>query len=124
MKKIIAIIILSTITAMALAAAPSPKQGEKIYNQSCAICHKNGVAKAPKVHDVAAWKQRYNKALVLAKKQSPNASTPQLKEKAMDILVSNVKNGLGAMPPRGMCPKCSDSEYKAAIAFMMTKPKK
>lgn len=71
---------------------------EDIYNKACHICHATGVANAPKVHDVEAWKPRL--------------------DKGMDTLVASIKNGLNAMPPGGMCPDCTDEQYKALITFM------
>ncbi|AQQ69591.1 hypothetical protein Mag101_13940 [Microbulbifer agarilyticus] len=76
---------------------------EEKYKKSCHICHDTGVANAPKVHDVEAWKPRL--------------------DKGMDTLVSSIKNGLNAMPPGGMCADCSDEDYKALIEFM-SKPKR
>ncbi|MBY6191591.1 c-type cytochrome [Microbulbifer agarilyticus] len=75
---------------------------EDKYKKSCHICHDTGVANAPKVHDVEAWKPRL--------------------DKGMDTLVNSIKNGLNAMPPGGMCADCSDEDYKALIEFM-SKPK-
>lgn len=71
---------------------------EDKYKQACHICHDTGVANAPKVHDVEAWKPRL--------------------DKGMDALLNSVKNGLNAMPPGGMCADCSDDDYKALIKFM------
>ncbi|WGL18074.1 c-type cytochrome [Microbulbifer bruguierae] len=71
---------------------------EEQYKKACFVCHDTGVANAPKVHDVEAWKPRL--------------------EKGMDALLNSVKNGLNAMPPGGMCTGCSDEEYKALIQYM------
>ncbi|WP_282450201.1 c-type cytochrome [Microbulbifer sp. CAU 1566] len=71
---------------------------EDKYKQACHICHDTGVANAPKVHDVEAWKPRL--------------------DKGMDALLGSVKNGLNAMPPGGMCSGCSDDDYKALIQYM------
>jgi cytochrome c5 len=38
----------------------------------------------------------------------------------MEALLTTVKNGLNAMPPRGMCFDCSDEEYQALITYMST----
>ncbi len=73
------------------------------YNKSCTFCHTTGVSNAPKTFDVQAWK-------------------PHL-VKGMDKLVASVKGGLNAMPPRGMCPDCTDADYKALIVYMSA-PKK
>lgn len=68
------------------------------YNKSCAVCHAAGVAGAPKTGDAEAWAPRM--------------------EKSMDALVASVKNGLNAMPPKGMCFDCSDEEYVELINYM------
>ena len=68
------------------------------YKQACAACHAAGVAGAPKAFDAAAWKPRL--------------------DKGMDTLVSSVTNGLGAMPPRGLCMDCTADQYKALINHM------
>lgn len=81
------------VSGQAMADAVADK-----YNQYCHICHATGVANAPKVHDVEAWKPRL--------------------DKGMDAMLNSVKNGLNAMPPGGMCSDCSDEDYKALIKFM------
>jgi cytochrome c5 len=70
------------------------------YQQSCGICHSMGVAGAPKAFDEAAWAPR----LALG----------------MDALLSSVKNGKNAMPPKGLCNDCTDDQYKALITHMAT----
>jgi cytochrome c5 len=68
------------------------------YNKTCAVCHNSGVAKAPKFGDAGQWK-------------------PHL-DKGVDVLLGSVKNGLNAMPPKGMCFDCSDADYIALIEYM------
>ena len=70
----------------------------ELYNKSCLFCHASGAAKAPKTHDVAAW-------------------TPRIK-KGMPALLSSVKNGIGVMPPKGLCMDCTDAEFTALIELM------
>ena len=86
----------AAIAAVSMTAAAQPNMDK--YNKSCAVCHAQGVAGAPKTGDVAAW-------------------APRL-EKGMEVLLGTVKNGLNAMPPRGMCFDCSDAEYEALIIYM------
>ncbi|MCK0536776.1 c-type cytochrome [Alcanivorax quisquiliarum] len=71
---------------------------ETRYNQSCVFCHGTGAAGAPVTGDKAAW-------------------APRL-EKGMDELVQSTRQGLGGMPPGGMCGDCSDEEYRALIEYM------
>lgn len=76
---------------------------EDRYNRTCAVCHASGAAGAPRTGDTATWDKR-------------------LQEKGMDVLVANAKNGIKAMPPKGMCFDCSDEDFKALIEYM-AKPK-
>lgn len=69
-----------------------------LYKTSCFACHSTGAAGAPKSHDVAAWQPRM--------------------AKGMPALVESVKKGFNAMPPLGLCPKCTDADYAAIIEFM------
>lgn len=100
MKKLVAGAMLAAVASFAAAADQAVADR---YNKTCMVCHAAGVAKAPKLGSAEDWK-------------------PHL-AKGMDKLVTSVKNGLGAMPPRGMCNDCSDAEYKALIVYMST-PKK
>ncbi len=92
MKKLIAVMLLSSAVG-ALAAEP-PAQ----YQNSCFACHSTGAAGAPIAHDEAAWKPRL--------------------EKGMPALLESVKKGFNAMPPTGLCASCTDGDYTALIEFM------
>lgn len=104
---------------LALSLSTFARSGKEIYEQHCAVCHLSGVAQAPKVHNVKAWQARWKKAEAKVKSADPSLSGDKLKEATMNALIAIVKKGLNAMPPGGMCPKCSDEEYKHAIEFMM-----
>ena len=84
------------------ATASTTRSGEAIYAAHCAICHKQGVAGAPKLGDKAAWEARVKTA------QSREGS-----------FLTTVKQGLNAMPPMGTCNTCSDVELQAAINYML-----
>jgi len=73
--------------------------GQKIYDTTCHACHAAGVAGAPKLGDKAAWAPRI--------------------AKGTDALLSSVKNGLNAMPPKGTCMACSDEQLRAAMLYMV-----
>lgn len=98
MKKIL--LALST-AVMLFSVSVEARDAQELYNKSCIACHASGAAGAPKTGDVAAW-------------------TPRL-AKGMDKLVANAKNGINAMPPKGMCMDCTDAEFKALIQFMTVK---
>ena len=99
MKKSFVALVLSA----ALASAAQADELQDRYNRTCAICHASGAAGAPRTGDAETWNKR-------------------LEEKGMDKLAENAKNGIKAMPPKGMCFDCSDEDFKELIE-LMAKPK-
>lgn len=92
--------------APATAPAPAPVAektpaviGAEVYQSSCAACHAEGVAGAPKTGDKEFW----------AAKISAGA----------DPLVQNAINGIGTMPAKGGNPNLSDEEVRAAVEYMI-----
>ena len=76
--------------------------GQTVYEQHCIVCHRDGLAGAPKLQDEKDWK-------------------PRMTGKTMkDLLASSIK-GLNAMPAKGTCIECSDADLKAAIQYMLPK---
>lgn len=88
------------LALIALSATAADKAVLDRYNKSCVVCHASGVANAPKTGDAAAWKPRL--------------------AKGDDKLLASIKQGMTAMPPKGMCNDCSDAEYTALIHYMAT----
>lgn len=84
-----------------MAAATSDFDAAGAYQMSCNACHGTGAAGAPMLGDAEAWKARM--------------------EKGMDALMSNVINGVGAMPARGICMTCSDGDLQAIVNYMLAK---
>lgn len=76
--------------------------GEVIYEQHCSVCHRDGLAGAPKFQNADDWKKRLEG------------------KKIEELLASSIK-GLNAMPPKGTCSECSDDDLKAAINYMLPK---
>lgn len=83
--------------------ALGPGAGKKRYEASCALCHLQGVAGAPKLGDKAAWKPRI--------------------DKGMEALLKTAISGIGGMPPRGTCMSCSDEELRVTIEYMVDQSK-
>lgn len=82
--------------------APVVEPGQATYEQYCTVCHKDGLAGAPKFRNEHDWK-------------------PRLGGRTLeDLLASSIK-GLNAMPIKGTCLKCSEDDLKAAIAYMLPK---
>ncbi len=76
--------------------------GQETYEQYCVICHRDGVAGAPKFRDAADWE-------------------PRLVGKDINALLAIVLKGLNAMPVKGSCIECNEAELKAAIEYMVPK---
>lgn len=92
MRKTFAAVLLSLMAAATHAGV------EEKYNTSCTFCHSSGAAGAPKTGDKAAWEPRL--------------------AKGMDALVKSAREGLNAMPPKGMCADCTDEDFRALIEYM------
>ena len=75
------------------------RTGEEVYDSACKTCHAIGLAGAPKFGDRISWGERANEDL--------------------DHLVETVTNGLGGMPPMGMCMDCSQEELTTAVQYML-----
>lgn len=97
MKK--SIVIAAAGLLLATSGIASARDGKELYDTKCMICHAAGVANAPKFGDKAAW--------------APRIAT------GMDAMLSSVKNGKNAMPPKATCVDCTDDEFKAAITYMI-----
>ena len=68
------------------------------WRRSCALCHVNGDAGAPRVGNHAEW-------------------GPRLAQ-GMDVLVRNTVEGMTGMPPLGYCMSCEEADLRAMIEFM------
>jgi c(7)-type cytochrome triheme protein len=82
------------VTGLAQAA---PKD---TYAATCAACHANGVANAPKPGDAAEWQRRLQRA-------------------GQAGLFESALKGRGAMPPKGGNASLSDDEVRATVRFML-----
>ena len=89
--------------AAAGAAAAAPKSGKELFEQTCSVCHGQGIAGAPKAGDKAAW-------------------APRIKT-GIDVLMQSALKGKGAMPPKGGNAGLSDGELRAAIEYMISQAK-
>lgn len=86
-----------------IAQGEQEEAGKATYEQFCIVCHRDGLAGAPKCGDKEDWKVR-------------------LSGKTMDDLLGIVNKGLNVMPEKGTCTECSDEDLKAAIQYMLPKP--
>ena len=77
---------------------PADRTGEQIVKAQCVKCHGQGLNGAPKIGDKAAWIDRA--------------------KLGFDGVVRSAIQGHGAMPARGGMPGLTDSEMRAAVAYM------
>jgi cytochrome c5 len=80
------------------AAAQTPKSGEQVYKETCAVCHAVGAAGAPKFGDRKAW-------------------GPLIQE-GQSVLTAHAWVGVRGMPPKGGNASLSLDEFSRAVAFM------
>jgi cytochrome c5 len=80
----------------------SKEPGQETYEQYCIVCHRDGLAGAPKFRDAGDW-------------------NPRLAGKTINDLVNIAISGLNAMPAKGTCVECNDAELKDAIQYMLPK---
>lgn len=82
------------------AATKKDAPGQATYEKYCSVCHRDGVAGAPKFRVAADWKTR-------------------LGTKKLEELTATAIKGINAMPPKGTCMECSDEEIKNAVQYML-----
>ncbi len=85
------------------AADASAIDGQKIYQNACAMCHKTGTAGAPKIGDLPAWEARIAQGIDVLYEHS----------------IKGFKGSKGMMPAKGGRASLSDDEVKAAVDFMV-----
>ena len=100
--KLVAAGLLAAVS-MSMSSLAVAADGKGVYESTCVACHASGVANAPKFGDKAAW--------------APRAATGKA------ALLTSVKNGKGAMPPKAGNAKLTDDEITAAIDYMLAAAK-
>jgi len=92
---------------IAVAASPSVRDGQQVYQATCVVCHDAGIAGAPKLGDKGEWAKRIAKGL--------------------DTLYASAVNGVqgtaGAMPAKGGNPALSNAEVKSAVDYIVARSK-
>jgi len=81
----------------------SISKSEKLYNQSCKLCHATDQMGAPAVGDAVAWSE--------------------VTSKGFDKVLYNSINGMGGMPPKGGNEDLTPSEVKEIVEFMINSSK-
>ena len=81
---------------------PAPAQLDprtaQMWSRSCALCHVDGNASAPRLGHPEEWSERTSKGLA--------------------VLMQNTIEGYNDMPPLGYCMACEAEDFAAMISFM------
>jgi|OM-RGC.v1.028315471 Cytochrome c5 len=80
------------------AAAASDERAMALWARSCALCHIDGNAGAPRVGQAEEW-------------------GPRLAQ-GRETLLKHTVEGLNSMPPLGYCMACERDDFLAMIDFM------
>lgn len=86
-----------------LASADKGEKGKSVYDSACFVCHKEGVANAPKLGDKGAWAPRIASGI--------------------NVLYESSLKGKGGMPPKGGNTTLSDVDVKQAVDYMVGQAK-
>ena len=98
---------ITSMTSSDAKAAYDVVAGKKVYETTCAACHKGGLLGAPKLGDKAAWAPRLTQGL--------------------DVLVSKSIKGFqgktGTMPARGGDAKLTDAQVGNSVDYLIEQSK-
>ncbi len=95
------------LSASSVFAGGDVTKGEAIYKKACFVCHKAGVANAPKLGDKANWAPRLKQGEAVLVKHA----------------IKGFKGKNGFMPAKGGRADLSDQDVTNAVAFMISKGK-
>lgn len=95
------------VSASSVFAAGDATKGEAVYKKACFVCHKAGVANAPKLGDKANWAPRIKQGEATLVKHA----------------IKGFKGKKGFMPAKGGRADLSDQDVTDAVAFMILKGK-
>jgi cytochrome c5 len=84
-------------------AAAMPKNGTELFDQTCSVCHGQGIAGAPKAGDKAAWRARIAEGKAM------------LYEHAL----KGFQGSAGVMPPKGGRTDVPDELVRQAVDQMV-----
>ena len=88
-------------------AAYNPVAGKVIYDVNCAVCHKDGLAGAPKFGNKAVWAPRIAQGMPLLVSKS----------------IKGFQGKTGMMPAKGGNAKLTDPQIGNAVAYIVSKSK-
>src|SRR5437879_1620428 len=93
----------SAAPAGGAATGQLPKSGEEVFQQTCSVCHGQGIGGAPKAGDKAAWAPRMAKG----------------KDALYQHALQGFQDSSGFMPPKGGRTDIADDLVKQAVDHMI-----
>jgi cytochrome c5 len=97
--------LLGVASLLAAGNAAAQAKGGDVYKKTCAVCHDQGIAGAPKLGDKTAW-------------------APRIKQGKDTLYTISIKGKPGTgMVAKGGNASLSDADVKAAVDFMVDKSK-
>ena len=93
----------STGAAGSAAPAAMPKNGTELFEQTCSVCHGQGIAGAPKAGDKAAWAPRIAEGKAMLYQHA----------------LQGFQGKTGVMPPKGGRTDMPDDLIKQAVDHMV-----
>ena len=100
-----AYLLIFSLLAILSSSTASAANGASVYEQNCMVCHDAGIAGAPKLGEMDAWKERLPKGV----------------DAMVTLVIDGVQGYSGAMPPRGGNPQLSDDQIREAVQYMVDK---
>ena len=83
------------------AEAAMPSAGERVFNQTCKVCHAQGINGAPIVGNKKMWAGRV--------------------EQGIPVLARHAINGFGLMPARGGNESLTEEQITQAVSYMVSR---
>lgn len=87
---------------LAMAAPAVASDGKAVFEETCQLCHGDGIAGAPKFGSKEAWGSRLGQGLATLEKHAIDGY-----------------EGENVMPAKGGNPDLSDDDVKAAVKYMV-----
>lgn len=93
------------VSLIAAGSASAQAKGADVYKKTCAACHDQGIAGAPKIGDKTAW-------------------APRIKQGKEALYTVGLKGKPGTgMVAKGGAASLSDAEVKASVDYMIDRAK-
>ena len=99
MIRMLAGLLVSILLSAGSADAADVAAGKVVYDSGCVACHATGLAGAPKLGDVVAWRPRIATGVA--------------------AMVGTVRTGKGAMPPKGGIAALTEAQMLSAVHYMV-----